>query len=118
MRHTSHTINGQLACRLFSVRSSSRPTNLFAYDNSLKDCCIAGNRRQALHSCWAHLPIYRLSAGSALSKFLAQDQEHRLILIGTDYDNEGKPIAYFGKEGWRAEVCGDSVPDARWPDQR
>jgi bifunctional non-homologous end joining protein LigD len=37
--------------------------------------------------------------------------ESELILLGTDYDNEGKPIAYLGKEGWQATVCRNGVSD-------
>jgi ATP-dependent DNA ligase len=38
---------------------------------------------------------------SGLSKFWLKTKnvvESELILLGTDYDNEGKPIAYLGRE--------------------
>jgi bifunctional non-homologous end joining protein LigD len=39
--------------------------------------------------------------------------ETELVLLGTDYDNEGKPIAYLGREvEGQLQFAGTCVPDA------
>jgi hypothetical protein len=61
-----------------------------------------------------HRPFPDSTYKSGPSKFWLKAKnvvESELILLGTDYDNEGKPIAYQAERPAKAAVCRNSVPD-------